>query len=115
MSVPVSLSLWVSERKNSARLQLSKKSTDFKGLLQDNGGFTFTQALLTDSPAIDGGNPDFEPPPEFDQRGEGFERILDGDADLIYDPGISARGEMIGILLDVSPDLSVSDPSFTFV
>ena len=31
--------------------------------LQDNGGSTFTQALLTDSPAIDGGNPDFEPPP----------------------------------------------------
>ena len=37
------------------------------------------------------------------------------DADLIYDPGVSARGEVIGILLDVSTDLSISDPSFTFV
>ena len=37
------------------------------------------------------------------------------DADLIFDPGVSARGEVIGILLDVSTDLSISDPSFTFV
>ncbi len=58
--------------------------------LQDNGGSTFTHALLTDSPAIDGGNPDFEPPPEFDQRGEGFERILDGDADGIATVDIGA-------------------------
>ena len=49
------------------------------GPLQDNGGSTQTHALLTGSPAIDAGNPNFEPPPEFDQRGSGFPRVLDGD------------------------------------
>jgi len=38
------------------------------GPLQDNGGTTETQALLTGSPAIDAGNPDC-PPPSTDQRG----------------------------------------------
>ena len=51
------------------------------GPLQDNGGPTETQALLSGSPAIDAGNPDFEPPPDFDQRGPGFPRVLDGDGD----------------------------------
>ena len=51
------------------------------GPLQDNGGFTQTHALFTGSPAIDAGNPDLEPPPEFDQRGAGFPRVLGGDGD----------------------------------
>ena len=38
------------------------------GTLQNNGGPTETQALLTGSPAIDAGNPDC-PPPATDQRG----------------------------------------------
>ena len=38
------------------------------GPLADNGGLTFTQALLPDSPAIDAGSPDC-PPPTTDQRG----------------------------------------------
>ena len=37
------------------------------------------------------------------------------DADLIFDPGVSARGELIATLQDVSPELSLSDPSFIFV
>ncbi len=37
------------------------------------------------------------------------------DAALIYDPGVSERGELIGILQNVSTELSVSDPSFVFV
>ena len=37
------------------------------------------------------------------------------DAALIYDPGVTARGELIATLQDVSTDLSVADPSFTFV
>ena len=37
------------------------------------------------------------------------------DADLIFDPGVTARGEVIATLQDVSTDLSVTDPSFTFV
>ncbi len=49
------------------------------GPLQDNGGPTETQALLPDSPAIDAGDPNFTPPPDFDQRGPGFPRVLDGD------------------------------------
>ena len=37
------------------------------------------------------------------------------DADLLFDPGVSARGEVIATLQDISPDLSLSDPSFIFV
>ncbi|MGK7898445.1 MAG: choice-of-anchor Q domain-containing protein [Xenococcus sp. (in: cyanobacteria)] len=48
------------------------------GRLQNNGGFTQTHALLVGSPAIDAGNPDLEPT-DFDQRGAGFPRVLDGD------------------------------------
>ena len=51
------------------------------GPLQDNGGSTQTHALLTGSPAIDAGDPDFESPPEFDQRGAVFPRLLDGNGD----------------------------------
>ena len=54
------------------------------GPLQDNGGLTQTHALLAGSPAIDAGNlSDLEPLLEFDQRGAGFLRVLDGDADGI--------------------------------
>ena len=42
------------------------------GPLQDNGGPTFTHALLPGSPAIDAGDPNFTPPPFFDQRGPGL-------------------------------------------
>ena len=37
------------------------------------------------------------------------------NAALIYDTGITARGETIGILENVDADLSVSNPAFTFV
>src|SRR6266540_3304181 len=37
------------------------------GALQDNGGPTFTHALLPGSPAIDTGDPNFTPPPFYDQ------------------------------------------------
>jgi hypothetical protein len=52
------------------------------GPLQDNGGPTFTQALLPGSPAIDAGDPNFAPPPSFDQRGPGFSRIVNGRLDI---------------------------------
>jgi hypothetical protein len=52
------------------------------GPLQDNGGPTFTHALLAGSPAIDAGDPSFSPPPEFDQRGPGFARIVNGHVDI---------------------------------
>ena len=37
------------------------------------------------------------------------------NADLIFDAGVSARGEVIASLQDISPELSLSDSSFTFV
>src|SRR5438874_495646 len=51
------------------------------GPLQDNGGPTFTHALLPDSPAIDTGDPNFTPPPFFDQRGPGYPRVVNGRID----------------------------------
>jgi hypothetical protein len=52
------------------------------GPLQDNGGPTFTHALLPGSPAIDAGDPNFTPPPLFDQRGPGFDRVVNGRIDV---------------------------------
>jgi Ca2+-binding RTX toxin-like protein len=50
------------------------------GPLQDNGGSTFTQALLPDSPAIDvGSNPNNL---TTDQRGTGFDRVIGSSADI---------------------------------
>jgi hypothetical protein len=52
------------------------------GPLQDNGGPTFTHELLTGSPAIDAGNPNFIPPPDYDQRGPGYPRVVNGRIDI---------------------------------
>jgi hypothetical protein len=52
------------------------------GPLQDNGGPTLTMALLPGSPAIDAGDPAPEDPPEWDQRGPGFPRIVNGTIDI---------------------------------
>jgi predicted outer membrane repeat protein len=52
------------------------------GPLQDNGGPTLTQAPYYGSPAINGGDPNFTPPPYFDQRGPGFPRVLEGRIDI---------------------------------
>jgi hypothetical protein len=52
------------------------------GPLQDNGGPTFTHALLPGSPAIDAGDPNFTPPPLYDQRGPGFDRVVNGRLDI---------------------------------
>ena len=51
------------------------------GPLQNNGGPTFTHELLPGSPAIDTGDPNFTPPPFFDQRGQGFPRVVNGRSD----------------------------------
>jgi len=51
------------------------------GPLQDNGGPTFTCALLPGSPAINAGDPNFTPP-DFDQRGPGFPRVAYGRIDI---------------------------------
>jgi len=52
------------------------------GPLQDNGGPTFTHALLPGSPAINAGDPNFTPPPFFDQRGPGFDRVVNNRIDI---------------------------------
>jgi hypothetical protein len=53
------------------------------GTLANNGGGTFTHALLSGSPAIDAGNPVFDidafsPALSYDQRDNLYPRILDG-------------------------------------
>ncbi len=50
------------------------------GPLADNGGPTQTMALLPGSPAIDAG--DNTDAPEWDQRGEGFPRVVGGTIDI---------------------------------
>src|SRR5204863_1844615 len=45
------------------------------GPLQDNGGPTCTHELLPGSPAIDAGDPNFTPPPYYDQRGPVYCRV----------------------------------------
>ena len=52
------------------------------GPLQSNGGSTFTHALLPGSPAIDAGDPNFNPPPFNDQRGCSFDRVFNGRIDI---------------------------------
>src|SRR5262249_32652735 len=52
------------------------------GPLQDNGGPTLTQEPLPGSPAINRGNPNFTPPPQFDQRGAGHPRVVNGRIDI---------------------------------
>jgi len=50
--------------------------------LADNGGPTWTHALYLGSPAIDAGDPGFVPPPDTDQRGDGFPRVLNSRIDI---------------------------------
>jgi hypothetical protein len=52
------------------------------GPLQDNGGPTWTHALLSGSLAIDHGDPNFTPPPDYDQRGAGYPRIVNSRIDI---------------------------------
>jgi hypothetical protein len=52
------------------------------GPLQDNGGPTQTHRPYPQSPAIDAGDPSFTPPPFYDQRGTGFDRVVNGRIDV---------------------------------
>jgi len=58
------------------------KTDPLLGPLQDNGGPTFTHALLPGSPAIDAGDPNFTPPPLYDQRGPDFWRVRNRRIDV---------------------------------
>ena len=58
------------------------------GPLADHGGPTMTHALLPGSPALDAGDPSIGfDPNEFDQRGDGFFRVVDGGGGLRIDIG----------------------------
>jgi hypothetical protein len=50
--------------------------------LANNGGPTQTHALVDGSPARDAGNPSFTSPPDFDQRGPGFPRVIGNAVDI---------------------------------
>jgi hypothetical protein len=50
--------------------------------VQDNGGPTPTHALLMGSPALNAGDPNFAPPPLYDQRGPGYARVVGGRIDI---------------------------------
>ena len=52
------------------------------GPLQDNGGPTLTHAPLPGSPAIDAGDPNFTPPPYYDQRGPCYRRVYGRRIDI---------------------------------
>jgi hypothetical protein len=53
------------------------------GPLQNNGGDgTLTHQLLPGSPAINAGDPNFAPPPFYDQRGLGYDRVENGRIDI---------------------------------
>jgi len=52
------------------------------GPLQYNGGPTFTHELLAGSPAINAGDPNFTPPPLYDQRDFGYLRVYNGRIDV---------------------------------
>ena len=52
------------------------------GPLQNNGGPTLTHALLPGSPTINAGDPNFAPPPFYDQRGSPFVRVFNGRIDI---------------------------------
>ncbi len=70
-------------------------STILDPLLADNGGPTLTHAVQPGSPVIDAGDPSFlaseySPPLDFDQRGDGFDRVKDGDGDSVLRIDIGA-------------------------
>ncbi len=52
------------------------------GPLQGNGGRTSTMAPACGSPAIDAGDPDFQEPPDTDQRGAGYSRVVNEVVDI---------------------------------
>lgn len=52
------------------------------GPLQGNGGRTPTMAPTCGSPAIDAGDPDFQGPPNADQRGGNYSRVVNGVVDI---------------------------------
>jgi hypothetical protein len=85
------------------------------GPLQDNGGPTKTMALLAGSPALDAGDNGLVPSDmDYDQRGTGFARIVNGTVDIgAYENQQPVATAMTVTTLEHAPKvltLSGSDP-----
>jgi hypothetical protein len=67
-----------------------------------------THALLPGSPAIDAGDPNPTDPPEWDQRGPGFSRIVNGRIDIgafeVQATGAPTSGLDLAILVSANWD-----------
>jgi hypothetical protein len=85
------------------------------GPLADNGGPTLTHLPLFNSPALDAGDELAEAgvnSPEFDQRGDSFSRVFDGDGDSIARIDIGAvESDTIYFIVDTLDDHSNGDLS----
>ncbi|MEM7133726.1 MAG: Ig-like domain-containing protein [Chloroflexota bacterium] len=65
--------------------------------LADNGGSTLTHELGSGSSAIDAGDPSFVSPPDTDQRGLGFLRVINNRIDMgayEFDPPLASSLEV---------------------
>ena len=89
------------------------------GPLQINGGPTFTHELLTGSPAINAGDPNFTPPPFHDQRGPDYDRVFNGRLDIgsfevqpapTPSPSPSPTSTPCGLLIFLSEDFDATTP-----
>jgi hypothetical protein len=82
--------------------------------LADNGGPTQTMALLPGSLAIDAGDPNPADPPEWDQRGPGFPRIVNGRIDIgafeVQATGAPSTNILLAIL--ITADLGPQDSNW---
>ena len=72
--------------------------------LANNGGPTLTHALLPGSPSMDAGDPLFVPPPDFDQRGNPFARVVGARIDM---------GAFEDQSADTTPPVVTVDPLLT--
>jgi len=75
------------------------------GPLADNGGPTRTLLPAPGSPALNAGDPDIIGEPTFDQRGTGFDRVLQGRIDM---GAVEADGELAATGAEAVPGLLAS-------
>ncbi|MDA1050348.1 MAG: Ig-like domain repeat protein [Planctomycetota bacterium] len=88
--------------------------TNFDSVLRDNGGPTFTHALLAGSNAIDAGDNSLIPAGVgTDQRGTGFPRIANGGTSVTVDVGAYEASRNAWITVTDSIDLTL--PGIAFV
>ncbi len=94
------------------------------GVLGNNGGPTNTHALFAGSLAVDAGDPAFTAPPATDQRGTGFERVINNRIDIgayekqddtpIVNPVISPRNPTTNQTITVNPNSDTTNLRYQF-